>query len=186
MFCRLSICSAAVAFMAFAFTAEGPAFGQSQPAAKPGEAAEPVADNASARRWLVSCSDDAPNGGSQCRMVQTLAVQKTGQRLLTIVVQKEQSAPAPRIVIGLPHGVFFPAGVGLAVDEGPESNLVVQTSDANGAYAMTDVSNELLKALQTGETLKVAFESGNKQPITIPVSLEGFGDAYKRVSAFGG
>lgn len=139
-----------------------------------------------ARNWLVSCSDDAPDGGSRCRMVQTLMVQKTGQRLLTIVIQKAQTSKEPKLIVGLPHGVYFPAGIGLAVDDGKAQQIAVETSDADGAYATTDIAAEMLKGLLAGTALKINFQSSAKQPITVPVTLDGFGDAYRRVDAFGG
>lgn len=174
-----------VAMIAAGLALHAPQVHAQAPQGKPGAEAAATEDGAK-RNWLVTCSDDAPGGGSQCRMVQSLAVKKTGQRLLTIVIQKEQSAEQPRLVVGLPHGVYFPEGVKVSVDDGEATTVAVQTSDANGAYAMTDIDDALLAAMRKGAELKVAFQSGNRQPITIPVSLDGFVESYQRVASFGG
>ncbi len=71
------------------------------------------------------------------------------------------------------------------MDEGKKQPVEVETSDANGAYAVTEVSDDLLKSLQKGNQLKVSFESGKRQKLTIPVSLKGFADAYQHVASFG-
>ena len=158
------------------------ALAQSAPQGKAGEATttEP------ARLWSVSCADKAAAEGSQCQMVQTLAMKQTGKRLLTIAVQKQEKAEHPRLIVGLPHGVYFPAGVGIAVDDGAKKKIVVETSDANGAYAITEIDDATLAALRKGTQLKVSFENGKQQELVVPVSLKGFADAYERVSSFGG
>ncbi len=139
-----------------------------------------------ARLWSVTCAD-APNGqGSQCQMVQTLAMKKTGQRLLTIAVQKQETADHPRMIVGLPHGVYFPGGVTIGVDDGKKSPVTVETSDANGAYAVGTLDDGMLEALRKGSQLKVGFESGKREKLEVPISLQGFADAYQRVASFGG
>ncbi|PTW60069.1 invasion protein IalB [Breoghania corrubedonensis] len=151
---------------------------QEQPAA--------AATTENARLWSVSCADTAAGGGSQCQMVQTLAMKNTGKRLLTIAVQKQEKAEHPRLIVGLPHGVYFPAGIGIAVDEAGKKKIEVETSDANGAYAIAEIDDGLLEALRKGTQLKVSFESGKRQELVVPVSLTGFSEAYQRVSSFGG
>ena len=156
------------------------AFAQSAPQGKPAEAA----GESAARLWSVSCADTA-NGG-QCQMVQTLAMKDTGKRLLTIAIQKQEKEKHPRIIVGLPHGVYFPAGVNVAVDDGAKTKVTVETSDANGAYAVAEIEDKLLDALRKGTQLKVSFESSKRQELVVPVSLKGFADAYQRVASFGG
>lgn len=156
------------------------------PAQKPADTQGGGAVEQPGRNWLVSCSDEAPSGGSQCRMVQNLLVKESNQRLLTVVVQKVQGAEQPLLIIGLPHGVYLPAGVSLSVDEGVVQKIVVQTSDANGAYATAEIDDKFLAVLRAGATLNVVFEARNKKPLTIPVTLNGFSEAFQRVDAFGG
>ncbi|WP_321337007.1 invasion associated locus B family protein [Breoghania sp.] len=154
--------------------------------AAPALSQEKAAATSPARLWSVTCADAASGKGSQCQMVQTLAMKNTGQRLLTIAVQKQETEGHPRLIVGLPHGVFFPGGVSVAIDEGKKSPVTVQTSDANGAYATETLDDKMLEALRKGSQLNVEFESGSREKLEIPVSLKGFAEAYQRVSSFGG
>lgn len=109
----------------------------------------------------------------QCSLVQNLLAGEQKQRLLTVILQRTPQA-GHTMTIALPHGVLFPAGVSLQVDEAAAKPLAVQTSDQNGAYTGTAVDAALLGALRAGKTLKIGFTAGNGQRIVVPVTLRDF------------
>lgn len=115
----------------------------------------------------------APAANQPCSLVQNLLAGEQKQRLLTVILQRTPQA-GHNMTIALPHGVLFPAGISLQVDETPEKPLVVQTSDQNGAYTGTAVDAALLTALRGGKTLKIGFTAGNGQRIVVPVTLRDF------------
>ncbi|WBY09858.1 invasion associated locus B family protein [Sphingomonas sp. 7/4-4] len=78
------------------------------------------------------------------------------------------------MTIALPHGVLFPRGVSVQVDEAAEKPLAVQTSDQNGAYTGTPVDAAMLAAMRGGKTVKIGFTAGNGQRIVVPVTLRDF------------
>ncbi len=115
----------------------------------------------------------APAASQPCSLVENLLAGEQKQRLLTVILQR--AAPAGHaMTVALPHGVLFPAGVSLQVDEAAAKPLVVQTSDQNGAYTGTAVDAALLTALRGGKTLKIGFTAGNGQRIVVPVTLQDF------------
>ena len=108
-----------------------------------------------------------------CGLIQNLVAGEKKQRLLTLIVRRTGPG-AHALTLALPHGLLFPPGVGLQVDEAPARTLAVQTSDQNGAYAATPIDAELLQGLRTGKKLKVSFTGGTGQRILVPVVLDGF------------
>lgn len=129
--------------------------------------------------WQLVCApppaaSPAPTPANQpCSLVQNLLAGEQKQRLLTVILQRTPAA-GHNITIALPHGVLFPSGVSLQVDEAAEKPLVVQTSDQNGAYTGAPVDAALLAALRGGKTLKIGFTAGNGQRIIVPVTLRDF------------
>ena len=132
--------------------------------------------------WQVVCAPapaasptpaPAPAANQPCSLVQNLLAGEQKQRLLTVILQRTPQA-GHMMTVALPHGVLFPAGVSLQVDETPEKPLVVQTSDQNGAYTGIAVDAPLLTALRGGKTIKIGFTGGNGQRIIVPVTLRDF------------
>lgn len=166
---RLAALVAAPLLLALA----GPAAAQTEPPAKPAAEAAP--------NWVVQCSEAKEGKPKQCRTLQNIVMQKTGQRLLTVVVEPRDKAPNHALVLALPHGVFLPAGASIQVDDGKPAPMVIQTSDANGAYAGMAITDELLASMKKGETLKIAFKTAQRQDLAVPVTLIGFTAAYSQL-----
>jgi invasion protein IalB len=152
--------------------------GQAAPAQT---APAPVASTATAQpagpAWQLVCAPAAaspsPAPSQPCSLVQNLLAGEQKQRLLTVILQRTPQA-GHTMTVALPHGVLFPAGVSLQVDETPDKPLVVQTSDQNGAYTGTAIDSAMLTALRGGKTLKIGFTAGNGQRIIVPVTLKDF------------
>ena len=151
-------------------------------AAPPQTAPKPAASTAPAQpagpAWQLVCAPAAnptptPVPSQPCSLVQNLLAGEQKQRLLTVILQRTPQS-GHNMTVALPHGVLFPGGVSLQVDEAPEKPLVVQTSDQNGAYTGLAVDAALLTALRGGKTLKIGFTAGNGQRIVVPVTLKDF------------
>jgi invasion protein IalB len=127
--------------------------------------------------WAPAAASPAPSpapaASQPCSLVQNLLAGEQKQRLLTVILQRTPQA-GHAMTIALPHGVLFPPGVSLQVDETAEKPLVVQTSDQNGAYTGTVIDAPTLTALRGGKTLKIGFTAGNGQRIIVPVTLKDF------------
>lgn len=129
--------------------------------------------------WTVQCVN--PGTGLECKALLTLAVAKTRQLLLSVSVSKPAEGKDGAMLIQLPHGLFNPAGVMLAVDDQKAETLQIQTCDAKGCYAGAPIPPEKLTTMAKGNKLNITVQDLKKQPITVPVPLKGFEEAYKKL-----
>jgi invasion protein IalB len=127
----------------------------------------------------VNCSN--PGQGLVCKAVQTIVLAKTRQLLLAVSVNKPSDSKNAAMLLQLPHGLFNPAGVKVAVDDAEPQTLVIQTCDTKGCYAGSPLAPETLGAMSKGEKLSVVFQDLKKQSITVPVPLKGFEEAFKKL-----
>jgi invasion protein IalB len=73
--------------------------------------------------------------------------------------------------VQLPLGVLLTAGATFQVDDNTAQRLNFRACDRNGCYANAPVTPEMLATLKSGKQLK----------ITVPLSLNGFDDAYAKM-----
>jgi invasion protein IalB len=129
--------------------------------------------------WTVQCAN---RGASlECKANQTIVTAKTRQVLLAVSVSKPAGGQDLAMLVQLPHGLFNPAGVTVGVDGAVPETLQIQTCDAKGCYAGLAVTADKLAAMSKGTKLNVTFQDLKKQPITVPVSLNGLGEAVKKL-----
>lgn len=165
-------------------------------------AAAPTATTATFGDWTVSCTMATPTTGDTtpvkiCEMTTKLNLKgNDGQLhpLLQIAIGQPPNAPAVRIVLQLPIDVALRDPVALSVDKTaaapaadgqttlpPQDDLLSASYLAcapTGCLADAEVSGEVLTRLNKVKTLNVTFSSiSGPKKITVPVSLNGFGDA---------
>lgn len=161
-----STCLTVVAGM---LLASGPAFGQAEKAAKPGAAP-------ALPQWIVSCSNGNKDAAFRCAMQQTLFVTQTGQRVLSMTVEKRGKGYGATLL--LPHGINFAGGVTWGIDDGEKSQVAISNADQNGSYAIFDLTNGQVEALRKGSILRVATQPLTGENLNIELTLAGFGDAF--------
>ncbi|WP_246676919.1 invasion associated locus B family protein [Mesorhizobium sp. B2-4-15] len=149
--------------------------------AEEGKPAQP--QQADANPWAVNCSSGLATTELQCQVSQNLTEAKTGQRVLTVTVRRDNGNGSLAMLLALPHGLFLPSGASYQIDQGQKTTIAIQTSDQNGAYAATPLSPELVKAMKSGTNLNIGMESVTRKPVTIPVSLAGFTAAIAKLES---
>lgn len=129
--------------------------------------------------WTVRCADVGQ--GLVCKAVQSIALAKTRQLLVSVTVTKPVGDKKGTILLRVPLGIFNPAGVTMTVNDGTPETLPIQTCDAKGCYAGGPIAPENLAAMRKGATLKLVFQNLRKKAITVPVPLKGFEAAYAKL-----
>ncbi len=162
--------------------AAGPALAEDARPAQP-KPAESNAKTADANPWAVNCSSGSATTELQCQVSQNLTEAKTGQRVLTVTVRRDNGNGSLAMLLALPHGLFLPSGASFQIDQGQTTTIAIQTSDQNGAYAATPLSADLIKAMKSGTNLNIGMESVTRKPVTIPVSLAGFTAAVAKLES---
>jgi len=85
------------------------------------------------------------------------------------------------MLLQTPLGLYLPSGVRLTVDGVTAETLALQTCDTRGCYAGGKVSPELLAAMKNGTTLSIDFESLQRQPLNVPMTLSGFTASFAKI-----
>lgn len=129
--------------------------------------------------WSVTCENSGK--GLNCKATQTIVLAKTRQLLLKISVSKPTANENPTMLLHVPHGIYNPAGVTIAVEGEKPEVLAIQTCNVQGCYAATVISPARLSAFKKGGKLTVAFQDLNKKDVSVPVPLTGFAEAYQKL-----
>ena len=130
--------------------------------------------------WGAFCSGDGRREALDCQIEQRVVVSNSGQLLAAVAVRLPRDGSAPVLVVQTPFGLFLPAGLKLAVDDKELKSLPLRTCDASGCYADTPATDDLVAAMQRGNTLSVTFEDVSQNKIAVPVSLYGFSAALDK------
>jgi len=131
--------------------------------------------------WAVNCKSAASEKGLECRLSQTVVTRQGGQVLADVRFRIPADKKAPEAIVRLPLGILLSAGATLQVDDKAPQRLSFRTCDRNGCYARTPISPEMLATLQKGKQLQISFKNLADKPITVPLSLDGFSDAYAKI-----
>jgi len=154
---------------------------QEKPAAPATPAKPAPAVQSEGPGWAVNCKSAASEKGLECRLSQTVVTRQGGQVLADVRFRIPADKKAPEAIVRLPLGILLSAGATLQVDDKAPQRLTFRTCDRNGCYARTPVSTEMLATLQKGKQLQVSFKNLAEKLITVPLSLDGFSDAYAKI-----
>lgn len=133
--------------------------------------------------WMLKCEGQG-RAAQKCYVFQTLQLQQTGQRVLTVVVGNLGPNGARIAHFTAPLGIHLPAGVTLKIDDGEPFAATVETCAADGCKFTIPLDDPFLRSLQRGRVLRVGFlDSVTRRQITVAVSLVGFADAFAALAA---
>ncbi len=148
-------------------------------AASVGAATKP---HATFKDWAVRCEDrpaTSQDSPAHCYMVQRLVLKDKNQRVLVVAVTYPKGREQPVAVFTLPLGIALPPGIALAVDGDKPRRYAVDRCVANGCKAGIVLDAALLKRFKAGNRAMVTIHDGQRKPISLPVSLQGFTAALR-------
>jgi invasion protein IalB len=152
-----------------------PGFGA--PAQSTDKAAEPAASKPPA--WTVTCSNANAQAKLRCSLQQSLFVAASGQRVLSMTLERDiQDAARVQASLLLPHGIFLADGVAVWVDDGEKRTIPISHADANGAYAVFEFDRSLAAAFGKGKVFRVSTRPIGGKELIIELDLAGFSSAY--------
>jgi invasion protein IalB len=149
-----------------------------------------IASNASAQQltteqfdtWTVNCQKGAANGRDLCEMVQTISQNSSGKSLAQLAIgRKDSNSPWIGIVL-VPLGTDIPFGVVLVHENGLEEVATIIRCTNIGCRARWTPAADSIAAMKAGRSSQLVFRNIENKPVRIPVSLNGFSAALKRLS----
>ncbi len=133
--------------------------------------------------WVVTCSPAADGTKGTCQMTQVLFAEGTGQPLISATIRPQAEDKRMGMLLSLPHGLYFPPGLTIAIDQGRATNVAIQTSDQKGAYAALPLTDELLMAMKLGKHLNIAMRFADGRDMVVPLTLDGFSAALDKLTS---
>lgn len=126
--------------------------------------------------WNVNCEAVSREGSdeSDCFLVQNLVLREGGQRVLQIAVGFVNKAPEPIALLSLPLGIALPPGANLQIDDTPPERIAIERCEPNGCRAGLKLKASLVNRFRNGKQLSITFYDAKREPIVVPLSLDGF------------
>lgn len=152
-----------------------------QPQAAPAQAAPAQPQANAAPAWTARCASPARAVPLECTLEQQVVVQATGQQISLVNVRVPGDTRQPVMMIQLPLGLFLPAGLTIAVDEGKGQTVAIQSCDQRACYVGLPLNAELLESMKKGQRLNLQMQSINREPATIAHPLTDFASQYAKI-----
>lgn len=133
--------------------------------------------------WVVQCVA-RPNGdpGEACDMAQVTQAQVQGKSVpfSRVAIGLAEKGQLPKLVVQVPVNVSFATNVHIqTADDDPGMIAPFANCSPNGCFAIFELKDELLKKLRTAaSTGKVSFADSGAHDISVPLSFNGFAQAY--------
>lgn len=150
-----------------------------RPALAPAVKAKPKVEHSPP--WASRCESPARHAAPDCSVEQRVVLKQGGQLLAAVTVSLTHGARMPSILVQAPLGLALDKGITLKLNNRGAAKLHVRTCDRSGCYASTVMSKDFLDGMRTGKTLTVRFVALNNNIIKVPMPLDGFAAAYKRI-----
>ena len=135
--------------------------------------------------WTVRCETAEAGTQSGCIMFQNVVLKTGGQPVLHFAIGYAPEDGTPTVIISLPLGISLPPGISIQIDEGKTANFPVERCEPEGCRAGMKLRDATIEQLTSGVRLTITFHDGERQPITVPLSLDGFGDGFQALSDSG-
>ncbi|MFT5415100.1 MAG: invasion protein IalB [Gammaproteobacteria bacterium] len=144
--------------------------------------AEP-ADGESYGNWTINCESEAQGSREGCFIIQNLVLRDGGQRVLQIAIGYVVETPDPIALLSLPLGISLPPGAEIQIDSHAAHRIAIERCEPNGCRAGLRIEPNILSNLRTGKQISIKFYDAKRQPIEVPLSLDGFEQGLASLSA---
>lgn len=171
---------ALLAFSSYTALAQTPAKQSSQPPA-PASATAANAKATDGPGWSVLCTASGRSAPATCIAEQKIVARETGQLISAIGVRVPGDTRKPVLIVQVPFGLLMSAGIRLQIDQGQGLDLVVETCEPSGCYAVSPASEAFLKAMAVGQKIDVRATSVSKEPFVASHALSGFQAALQNI-----
>jgi invasion protein IalB len=85
------------------------------------------------------------------------------------------------MALTIPLGINLPPGVGFQIDDAQANTLPIETCVADGCHIVMTIDQGGRDSLVKSKLIKVSYQLVNGQKVTLPIELNGFGDALAQL-----
>ena len=115
-------------------------------------------------------------------MFQNLVQIKDGQPVLDFKIGIDPVDNTPTVIVTLPLGISLRHGISIQIDDGKKKNFPIERCEPDGCRAGMKLRDATIAQLIAGSRLTITFHLGEREPITVPLSLDGFGESFRELS----
>ena len=133
--------------------------------------------------WTLRCENAADTAHQSCIMFQNLVLKTGGQPVLQFAIGLAPTDNTPTVLMSLPLGIALPPGITIQIDDGKPATFPVERCQPDGCHAGMKLRDTTIAQLGQGQRLNITFYDGARNPINVPLSLQGFGDSFKALTA---
>jgi invasion protein IalB len=133
--------------------------------------------------WTLRCSSTGANSKPDCMMFQNLVQKAGGQPVLQFGIGMAPADGLPTVLVSLPLGIALPPGITIQIDAGNPAVFPVERCEPDGCRAGMKLRDATVQQLSQGTQLHITFYDGARKPLKVSLSLDGFGAAFKALTA---
>jgi invasion protein IalB len=128
--------------------------------------------------WQVSCRTPPGAKEEKCALVQSVTAEDRPNVGLTVVFYKAIGENKKLLRVVVPLGVLLPTGLGLKIDNQDVGNAPFLKCSRQGCVAEVVLQDSVIEKLKKGSNAVFIIFDTPESGIGIPVSLQGFADAF--------
>lgn len=128
--------------------------------------------------WQVSCRTPPGAKEEKCALVQSVTAEDRPNVGLTVVFYEAIGENKKLLRVVVPLGVLLPTGLGLKIDDQDVGNAPFLKCGKRGCVAEVVLQDEVIAKLKQGTNAMFIIFDTPEAGIGIPVSLQGFTDAF--------
>ncbi len=128
--------------------------------------------------WSLICGEQG-----NCSMSQLIAKDKAAtQILMGVNINYSVSEKFPVLMLRLPAQVNQTSGVGIKIDDNKSIQVPISQCNERACQSIIKIDNTLLNEMKNGKVGMIAFALKSKRQLTLPLSLEGFSEAFEALN----
>jgi invasion protein IalB len=158
------------------------AFSAAMAAAAADRAAAQQSTTATYDDWILQCRIEAgPPAQKLCDIAQVTTVQGKNVPFSRVTIQHPVKGQPVRLIVQLPTNISMAANVRIqASDSDPGIAAPFARCLPSGCFADFDLKDDVIKKFRAGAgtTGKVSFKDAGEHELVIPLSFNGFGQAF--------
>lgn len=124
--------------------------------------------------WSMICGEKG-----NCSLSQLVTKDKEAKKIiLGINVNYAMSKEFPVLMLRFPPQINKDSGIGIKIDDNAAIQLPISECNAKACQSVIKMDDVLMREMKNGKFGQVAFALKNNKQLTLPISLNGFNEAF--------